>query len=422
MSKKTKYFKVLLRIIVWVFLIFIIRYICYRQIAHDYVTKRDIENVIEIKVGKDKEYKRITDAVNSITDSSLGKRYNIVIDSGTYDLYQELGGDDWFLAIKAEDGEKQGVLLPPYVNLIGQGEVVIKLEASDDLASKENVPYVSVLNLQYSNVIKNISFYGKNVRYVIHDESIGKENIYRLFENCYFEHEGNVYGTWWARHTIGCGTCSNGEYYYKNCTIVNDVQCFFAHNQPFYILPSKIVFENTELINTTGDSSVALETIDGSLTGLNVEFNNCEVTGYIETRGSKCRIVGQKNNNTIGSVWNNTNNYDGVRFDDEVVRCINDSGKTLKHLDFVYVKDDKIIGIADCTEECSGVVMDDVSPDEYTSIKYAGVINITELNLDFSPGTNVTLVSGKLEEAGKGDKVLGTVYTLGDHMFLHMTN
>ena len=69
----------------------------------------------------------------------------------------------------------QGIHLGDNINLIGIGDVTLQLIAPDSLATSSNVPNVSILELtKKHNIIRNIKAIGKNIRYIIHDETNNK--------------------------------------------------------------------------------------------------------------------------------------------------------------------------------------------------------------------------------------------------------
>lgn len=193
---------------------------------------REIKTNI-IKVSKDGtgDFNKITQAVNSINDSSEFNQYEIHIYTGTYDLVEEFGGQTWVNSISDTDGEMQGLLLPNFVHLIGHGSVNINCMVSNENATESFAKCVSTINVNQSNRIEGIVFRGQNTRYVIHDETGNKyHNLTRVLKNCRFIHKGNKQGFWSSFKAMGGGFGSGGRYDIINCDFVSPYVPFTYHN------------------------------------------------------------------------------------------------------------------------------------------------------------------------------------------------
>lgn len=101
-------------------------------------------------VGTNEKFNRIIDAVQ-YCNTRPNYVWNIYIEEGTYDIYNELGGSSWYSGITSAKGNMQGISLANNVNLIGLGNVTLQFNPSDDLATENNVPNVSVIELSDVN-------------------------------------------------------------------------------------------------------------------------------------------------------------------------------------------------------------------------------------------------------------------------------
>lgn len=188
-------------------------------------------NVITVMKDGTGDFTKVTDAINSIKDSSFYNRYNVYVYSGIYDLVTEFGGDEWINSISHSNGEMQGLLLPNYVNLFGFGSVEITCIVEDEKATEDFARCVSTINVNQSNKLYGITFKAKNTRYVIHDENGNSyANIEREIDSCRFIQLGNKQGLWSANKAMGGGTGSGGRYKIKNCYFESPFIPFSYHN------------------------------------------------------------------------------------------------------------------------------------------------------------------------------------------------
>lgn len=222
-------------------------------------------------VGTNEKFNRIIDAVQ-YCNTRLNYVWNIYIQEGTYDIYNELGGTSWYSSITSAKGNMQGISLANNVNLIGIGNVTLQFNPSDDLATENNVPNVSVLELSdINNKIENIKIECKNCRYGIHDETNGgKPNSTRYFKNVEITHNGVVSGTWNAGVSYGCGSSDNSKFEYENCKFNSG---WLAHQSNKQTTPPNFIATNC--IFKGGAYAISLNT-SGNCKA-NITFNNCEI-------------------------------------------------------------------------------------------------------------------------------------------------
>lgn len=222
-------------------------------------------------VGTSEKFNRIIDAVN-YCNTIPNYVWNIYIKEGTYDIYNELGGSSWYSGITSAKGNMQGISLANNVNLIGLGKVTLQFNPSDDLATENNVPNVSVLELSdINNKIENIKIECRNCRYGIQDETDGgKPNSTRYFKNVEITHNGVVSGTWNAGVSYGCGSSDNSKFEYVDCKFNNG---WLAHQSNKQTIPPNFIATNC----TFNGGSYAISLNTSGICKANITFNNCEI-------------------------------------------------------------------------------------------------------------------------------------------------
>lgn len=186
----------------------------------------------------------------------LKKRYTIYIDHGNYNIYDELGGETWLNNLEA--GERCGIVLPDYVDLIGyNGLATLEMFIPNDLATLENSKKISTLNIWKHNKLKNLIVKATNCRYALHIETnnyFSDTNI--VVENCEFYHLGATKeGLWTSRQGIACGTGSGGYYKFVNCYMFSrDTQPFTIHNN-LYQYTNTVIFDGCHFGRGEGNNN-----------------------------------------------------------------------------------------------------------------------------------------------------------------------
>ena len=378
------------------------------------------KRVNEIHVGNSGyKFTSLKTAIETINDSNENNIYNVYIHNDI-DLYQEFGGDDWYRSLKQSDGYMRGLFLPDYVNLIGVGDVSISYLAPDNLATSTNVQCVSTLNLSYNNEIENLKIYGKNVRYVIHDETNNTfHNLKRKFKNCYIEHQGNKSGTWSSMHTLGCGCGSNCYYEYENCKFVNTVAPYLMHNN-IDQKPTTIVFNNCKFIGWKDKGCVSLSGLNGTTNPCYAIFNNCELSGWIATTRDIWNVSGGGNTECAYMTNQSTDNKIRVLFNDEIKTIRNIASSTITKFTPVMLDGGYLNKIPTGQEyRFYGIVLEDATGGNITTVKYRGYIDITSLNIATADGDKIGVVNGALAKVSEND-FIGVVSKQDSSYFLRL--
>ena len=376
------------------------------------------KRVNEIHVGTSGyKFTSLKTAIEYINDSNVNNVYNVYIHNDI-DLYEEFGGDNWYSSLLQSNGFMQGLFLPDYVNLIGVGDVSISYLAPDNLATSTNVPCVSTLNLSYNNEIENLKIYGKNVRYVIHDETNNEfHNLKRKFKNCYIEHLGNKDGTWNNKHTLGCGCGSNCYYEYNNCKFVNTVAPYLMHNNTNQ-KPTTLVFNNCEFIGWKDKGCVSLSGLSGTSTPCHAIFNNCKLSGWIATTRDIWNVTGGGNTECAYMMNQSTDNKIRVMFNDEVKTIRNIASSTITKFTPVMLDGGYLNKIPTGQEyRFYGIALENATGGNITTVKYRGYIDITSLNIATADGDKIGVVNGALAKV-TGNDFIGVVSKQDSSYFL----
>lgn len=219
----------------------------------DVIKASNIKGVCEIispvvlNVGVEKEYTRVIDALR-VAENITDKKVIINIFEGTYDIYSELGGDDFVASISSTAiwSDIQPVL-KGNVDIIGHGDVSLMLNIPS--AVKNSYPYqatrISIINNKGSILIKNIKFITSNNRYCVHDE-VDNNSTYDNSEHKFI---GCKFISTHAMHNVGMGV-GHSIYSFENCYFEHNYgSCLYIHGW-HKLLGAKITISNCILNNT----------------------------------------------------------------------------------------------------------------------------------------------------------------------------
>lgn len=359
-----------------------------------------------ITVGNNRMFSSIKSAVDYANALPVNE-WDIFIDEGTYDIYSELGGDTWYSSITSSGTNMQGIRLGDNVNLIGIGNVVLQFIAPDSLATSSNVPNVSVLELsEKRNAIKNIKAIGKNVRYVIHDETDNKRpHQRRLYENVELDHQGVVSGTWASPAAFGCGFSSDSEFIFDRCIFHKS---FLIHNNTDQI-PSNIVFNNCQFLG----KSYAVSLNKAGNDKCNVYFNNCFIDYFLRLieDSDVFQIYGSGNNKNMNYV------VVGATIDQSYMRLSDDTMYAIAREDISKFNPVELLsggsgGVKKATsaKTCIGIAIESASSGDYVRVKTAGTIDCYG-EAPFAGGT-LFGVSANGQLKTDSDDPIGIVYNV----------
>lgn len=131
-------------------------------------------------VGSGKQYESFVDCINALPDSGSKVVY---VYPGTYDIYDEMGGDAFVSSLSGSElWYNVNPIIPLNTKIIGIGRVVFTYNCPDNIDSSKAV-LLSCLNMRGSASVENINIVCKNLRYAIHIEG----SAFSEFNNSKYE-------------------------------------------------------------------------------------------------------------------------------------------------------------------------------------------------------------------------------------------
>ena len=359
------------------------------------------------------DFTSLVTAIDAVGEGTSDKPINIYVHSGTYDILAELGGDSWLQTVETTNSERQGIIVPNYVNIIGVGDVRLQLEVPDNKTTANTAKRISLLNVWKHNTIKNLKMYVKNTRYVVHDET---NNSYHnndvRYIDCYFEHKGNKSGVWNSTQAYAAGMGSGGNYYFENCTFKSVAIPFSMHDN-FNVEPNRVRIVKCTFI--TGNDDVAIR-FGSHGTGAKksiVTIENCNIDKAVKQFeeisgsgvGNHFHISGGGNTVVPYININSAGRKERVEFADEVRTLTNSSQQQIAIGMPVKLVGNTIQPLgANEPWLFYGVSLDAIAPGKNGIIKYAGYIAKEDTGINsFSAGQRIGLVGGCLSPVDDAD-------------------
>lgn len=234
----------------------------------------DKKTLTEINVSKEVGGNNaIQNALDLITDNSPNKRYQINVANGIYEVFnasQFLGNPTYPAMVFPKD----------HIDIVGDSKssTIVSaelpyLDASIDSVLARN-KFQTIYNWANDVLIKNITFIGKNLRYVLHQDNQGEANGTRSYENCDFIFKGNKGNT----RALGIGSYSGSKTFVIGGKSVSPARSSFSiHNNKSFIKPSLWSFKNHSFVNGSGttDYSCIIASNSGSMQDCTLEFIGC---------------------------------------------------------------------------------------------------------------------------------------------------
>ena len=180
-------------------------------------------------VGTGKDYSTFTACMTALADNESPK--TVYIDAGTYDLYDELGGDTYAATINTSTWADWNVIIPPNTKIIGIGNVTFNFNVTSSNSTAYTV--LSPLNIISSVHLENITVYAKNCRYAIHDDGssrAGSDGSTHVYKNVVvYKDDGQGY-----MQACGFGIGASTVFEFDNCIINGRRGLTFHNNQNKY--------------------------------------------------------------------------------------------------------------------------------------------------------------------------------------------
>lgn len=373
------------------------------------------ENRTEYTVKKDGtgDFRTLSEAVKSVGGGSKEKPKTIYIYSGEYDILQELGGDAWLRTVETTNSERMGIELPDYVNVIGIGDVRLKLEVPDDKTTGNTSKRISILNCWKHNVIKNLKLTVRNTRYAVHDETNNQfHNNDMTYIDCVFEHKGNKSGVWDSTQAYAAGMGSGGNYLFDNCTFKSNALPFSMHDN-FNVESNRVKITKCTFITGAGEDTIRFGSYGTGAKKSVVTIENCNIDKSVKSfeeqwnshHGNHFSISGGGNTVVPYITVNSAGRKERIEFADEV-RTLGNSSSTKITVGTPV----KLVGAsvqplgADEPWLFYGVALDDIEQWQRGVIKYAGYIAKEDTGIGaLQMGQRIGLVNGRLAVVNSND-------------------
>lgn len=335
------------------------------------------------------------EGVNALNDSNKNNVYDLIIDSGTYDVITLLGGTPWLQSLTAAD-YMAGVLPNDYVNLYGIGDCTLSAQIADAVVTPLMSELVSTINLKYNNIIDNIKFIARNVRYACHDETGSTNdsklhNRVRTVTNCLFNHLGNLSGLWSSTLGYGAGFQYGDKFTYKNCIFSSASW----HDNITAPEPSYFDIDNCVIRQTIKFGSV----VAGNKHIVNID--NCSI-GYSIQNIEEVPNSGVGNNFTITGGGNSvvSQKYDNVpiMLSDECYYKQSGSGQLIPAGTAVKHQYGAVVPMSDNDDLSlfAGIALEDIPTSGYGLVQYRGYIMLSQFGITRSMFDKLSIVNDQL--------------------------
>ena len=253
----------------------------------------EVEDATEFFVDKTgindgiKHFQSLVDCLFVVQNTEGKKR--VYIQSGTYDVLEELGGMEHILQYNTNTHTANDEGVQPWIDnceLIGRGKVILNF-LLDDGTPWNNYWLFSCLNVRGNIKIENIEIHSKNCRYSIHDESGSKyPDTYRYYKNvrCFQCENGESGG-----QAIGSGFSARTRVYFDNCYLKSTSQPWSCHADS----GCSFSFNNTIYECVGGNSMSSLRiSQNGSGVPLYASIANCWLNHNLEVRCEDTNTAG----------------------------------------------------------------------------------------------------------------------------------
>lgn len=375
----------------------------------------ETENRTDYTVRKDGtgDFRTLVEAVKAVGTGTKEKPKTIYIYSGEYDILQELGGDNFLNTVKTVNSERQGIEVPDYVNIVGVGDVRLKMDVPDSKTTRETSTRISVLNVWRHNTIKNIKITVRNTRYAVHDETNNQySNNDMKYIDCYFEHLGNKAGVWNSTQAYAAGMGSGGSYLFENCTFKSTTLPFSMHDN-FNVESNRVKISKCTFITGSGEESIRFGSYGTGTKKSIVTIENCNIDKSVKLfeeqggsrHGNHFAVSGGGNTIVPYININSAGRKERVEFADEVRTLKNTSQTRITVGTPVKLVGNSVQPLG--TDEpwrFYGVSLDDIEPNTMGVIKYAGYIAKDDTGIgSLSMGQRIGLVNGRLAAVDSND-------------------
>ena len=359
------------------------------------------------------DFSTLTEAIKALGSGSADNPITLYIHSGEYDVLQELGGDNFLREVENNGSERQGIEVPDYVNIIGVGDVRLKMDVPDNKTTRNTSSRISVLNVWRHNTIKNIKITVRNTRYAVHDETNNQyANNDMRYIDCYFEHLGNKDGVWNSTQAYAAGMGSGGSYLFENCTFKSTTLPFSMHDN-FNVESNRVKISKCTFITGSSEESIRFGSYGTGAKKSIVTIENCNIDKSVKLfeeqggsrHGNHFAVSGGGNTIVPYININSAGRKERVEFADEVRTLKNTSQTRITIGTPVKLVGNSVQPLgADESWRFYGVSLDDIEPNAMGVIKYAGYVAKDDTGISsLTMGQRIGLVDGRLAPVDSND-------------------
>lgn len=176
-------------------------------------------------VGTGLDFETYTACITALQGDTRKK--TVYIHSGTYDIYEETGGSDYWGTFTGNENDwrQYNNVVPPNTTIIGIGDVILNFMPSgtdDELISEDASHVASPVNLSGTCTLENLTINADNCRYALHAETSGieayKGSVIRL-KNVRVNRYTTYFTTNRYKHNdaFACGFDDDMKLEFENC-------------------------------------------------------------------------------------------------------------------------------------------------------------------------------------------------------------
>jgi hypothetical protein len=374
----------------------------------------NIKTIITVKQDGTGDFTSLRSALESISDATINKKYEVQIYEGTYDVFS------YYTSAEINATSFIGLIKPDYVDIIGIGDkkkIILKgeLPSENDVYSADTKGRVSTLCWYGNGKLENLTITGKNQRYAVHDDYNYPNSVKKIINCDFIRFLGNGinYG---GEQAWGEGSWSGMDYVFEDCNFSTEWNYFAytTHNNFSFTNPTHHKFINCKFITTLGDA-VRFESL-GSGQHDTVQMIGCKMNGDIllspnvgNTTGGNDYTLSGYGNDIVPVKFTNT---DGVQyvydFIGETKEVCNAEISLTKGTPVRYgssLVNIRPLGTADAVFYI-GIALQDIPASGKGIIKTNGYLAIADTNLTgLVLGDKIGLVNGVLAKVTTGDYI-----------------
>lgn len=237
-------------------------------------------------VGANREHTSFLGLMNELKNDETEK--TVYVDSGVYDLFEEIGGAEFCATISSSANWKDvSIFIPKNTKIIGLGHVVFNFNPTSAEVGN-GVDLLSPINTKGNSYIENIEIRASNCRYCIHDDNSNDDYFstdYTIKRAIY--KNVRAYKSGGGNEQAYGGGCYNEMYFdFENCIFKSNGIPWSIHSNGGLItnenISPSINFNGCAFINSNDGYSMRFGNVDWRDRNINVNISNCYMNGNIE--------------------------------------------------------------------------------------------------------------------------------------------